>query len=600
MSESKKYLFVCTIGPVQDFIATARTSHDLWFGSWMLSELSKAAARSISDEPHQLIFPAPEQKQDLAPGSALSVANKIVAIVEGDPTFIADQVLLAVNQRLKQLYKETYDKISDSVDQALAEEQINDLIEFYWASSILYTDEQGYKKARARAEALLAARKNTRNFRQVTGHEDKPKSSLDGFRESVLPDKSKPMDDDRFYAAYHAEPGEALSGIDLLKRWGESRAASFPSTTDVAAVPFLIMLGEKEESLRLRIRTLLKEYTGREETAGTYFYAERLVQLIPDRAQRSEFRRRFAEIFREEDIRQPSPHYALLLADGDNMGKTIDAQDDPEKHRKLSQRLSEFASTASQMVINHGGVPIYVGGDDVLAYLPLHTALECVSDLNTRFNQAMQEFSFSDSDDGGQHSPTLSGGLVIAHHLTPLSDVLDMARRAEKQAKRIPGKNALVIISSKRGGADRTASAKMNALIERMQVLIGYTRQKQDPGQVFAMTPAPGMQVLIGYTRQKQISASTAYELQNLHQQLSGTGLPSDAFQREAIRIIQRKRESGGEREIQEKVQQQFKAWFKDTDLTLEELAQEMVIAGEFARACEMADISSGIREKET
>ena len=35
-----KYLFVCSIGPVQDFIATARKSRDLWFGSWLLSELS--------------------------------------------------------------------------------------------------------------------------------------------------------------------------------------------------------------------------------------------------------------------------------------------------------------------------------------------------------------------------------------------------------------------------------------------------------------------------------------------------------------------------------------------------------------------------------
>ncbi len=35
------HYLVCTIGPVQDFIATARTSQDLWFGSWMLSEMAK-------------------------------------------------------------------------------------------------------------------------------------------------------------------------------------------------------------------------------------------------------------------------------------------------------------------------------------------------------------------------------------------------------------------------------------------------------------------------------------------------------------------------------------------------------------------------------
>ncbi len=34
------YLFLCSIGPVQEFIATARKSRELWFGSWLLSELS--------------------------------------------------------------------------------------------------------------------------------------------------------------------------------------------------------------------------------------------------------------------------------------------------------------------------------------------------------------------------------------------------------------------------------------------------------------------------------------------------------------------------------------------------------------------------------
>lgn len=48
------HLIIVHIGPVQDFIATARRSRDLWFGSWLLSELSKAAARSIVDQEDNL------------------------------------------------------------------------------------------------------------------------------------------------------------------------------------------------------------------------------------------------------------------------------------------------------------------------------------------------------------------------------------------------------------------------------------------------------------------------------------------------------------------------------------------------------------------
>jgi CRISPR-associated protein Cmr2 len=219
-------------------------------------------------------------------------------------------------------------------------------------------------------------------------------------------------------------------------------------------------------------------------------------------------------------------------------------------------------------------VPIYVGGDDVMAYLPLHTALQCISDLNDEFSNHMNGFSFPEN--GKHRSPTLSGALVIAHHLTPLSEVLETARRAEQEAKNISSsKNMLAIILGKRSGAERTTSAKVGNLVERMQVLITYVKQKQ-------------------------ISAGTAYELQNLHQQLGKAGLPSDAVQREALRIIQRKRESGGEREIQKEVRQQFGSWLRDQDVSLEELAQEMVIAGELAKAYEMARVALCIGEKET
>jgi len=570
MIEDKRHLFICAIGPVQDFIATARTSQDLWFGSWLLSELSKAAALVAFDNSHQLIFPAPERREDLEAGTILSVANKIVAIVEGDPKMIADGIWQKVQERLENLRQETLTKIeTEQIDYQLAKDQINDLVEFYWVS-VPYKSPQDYRLVRTRAEALLAARKNTRNFQQIEGQQGTPKSSLDGFRESVLSDDVKTIGEEAFYEAYHAAKGEALSGIDLLKRWGEIRARRFQSTTDLAAQPFLLMLGDqKRKALFARIKHLLAAYTQLPETEGTHFYVERLVQLISSKEKQNAFKQEFAQIFKEEGIQQsPSPYYALLLADGDNMGKTIDAQDSPEKHQALSRKLSAFAQEVKSTIEeDFNGVPIYVGGDDVLAYLPLHTALECVIALNKQFKQAMQGFEYV--NEKGTHSPTLSGALVIAHHLTPLSDVLDMARQAEKEAKGLPRKNGLVIVSSKRGGTERTVRARMSDLVKRMEILVGYVRQKQ-------------------------ISGGAAYELQKLYQELRDAEWANAVSRKEAIRIIQRKREAGSEKGVEKEVQQQFKAWleesaYEEIPLTLDELAQEMIIAGEFAGAYDMA-----------
>lgn len=88
------FVFIATIGPVQPFIASARRTRDLYAGSMLLSELSKAAAREIARKKNgsaTLIFPAPvdktpdEDEDELRPKSPLNVANKIVATVEHSP-----------------------------------------------------------------------------------------------------------------------------------------------------------------------------------------------------------------------------------------------------------------------------------------------------------------------------------------------------------------------------------------------------------------------------------------------------------------------------------------------------------------------------------
>ncbi len=51
------HLLVIALGPVQDFISAARRTRDLWFGSYLLSEISKAAARAVRKAGGELIFP---------------------------------------------------------------------------------------------------------------------------------------------------------------------------------------------------------------------------------------------------------------------------------------------------------------------------------------------------------------------------------------------------------------------------------------------------------------------------------------------------------------------------------------------------------------
>ncbi|MGC1378212.1 MAG: type III-B CRISPR-associated protein Cas10/Cmr2 [Anaerolineales bacterium] len=571
---TQKYYFVCSIGPVQDFIATARTSQDLWFGSWMLSELAKAAAKALKDAGHTLIFPAPEM--DLSRPD-VDVTNKVVTMLEsGTPQQAADAVGAAIEGRRNALRDDSFGRVQGKFNDGLAQTQLEDLTEFYWAAAPVNNDY--YDTARKRAEALLAARKNTRDFHQTHGKPGLPKSSLDGWRESVLPkepEKGSP------FGKFKAEKGESLSGIDLLKRWGERTSnIYFESTTDLAAKPFIINLDsqigqERRVELQKTIYQLLKKYTERGETLGTLFYVDRLAQLIEKEKYPENFRAEFVGLLRENGVKgEPSPYYALLQADGDNMGKTIDAQTEQGQHSKLSQALSDFDKDAKDIIKNQRGIPVYVGGDDVLAYLPLHTALECVVELNTCFEKWVgTKFDFI--DDEQKKRPSLSVGLAIAHHLTPLSDVLEQARNAEKAAKKVKDKNGLVISMSKRGGSERLVTGKLPELSGRMETLIGYSRPNKD-GKV-------------------AISHGAAYELEELQRRLDIPDLDKKALremlEKEAIRIIGRKRESGGDEKMKEETRQKFEDWFKDENLSLNELAGEMVIAAELAKAYEMANI---------
>ena len=86
------------IGPMQAFIASARRTRDLWFGSWLMSELSKAAAQGVIEQnkANELIFPT--QGSDFTPDSDLGVSNKIAALVV-DPEVAAKEAKTALLER---------------------------------------------------------------------------------------------------------------------------------------------------------------------------------------------------------------------------------------------------------------------------------------------------------------------------------------------------------------------------------------------------------------------------------------------------------------------------------------------------------------------
>lgn len=568
-----QHLIIFSIGPVQDFINTARRSRDLWYGSWMLSELARFVAKEITKANGELIFPTNTEIE--------SIPNKIVGVVETDDLkkFADDIKEATVTYLVDKLAKTTLDAIkSKTFNRALADAQIKDLLELYWVG-VPYNDRE-YPEVRDQAEAMLIARKNTRDFNQMTGA-NVPKSSLDGSRESVIDEEEYPKNnaydkEDKvrdLYEKYRARQGERLSGVDLLKRLGARKdEPNFKSTSHMAAIPFMRKLGATKDKLISDIRDSfgIATWGVGDKDEGSLLFENRLIDLMPNQKKQKELLNLFNQKIKAvAGDSRPSPYYALIRADGDNMGKVIDGQTKEDDHKELSKALSEFAGEVEDIVNNqHQGLLIFSGGDDVLAYLPVDKALSCAYALEKKFKEKLGEYK---TVDGKQAS--LSVGVVIAHHLDPLSDVLKLAKEAEHTAKEsVEGKNGLAVTLSKRSGIDRTIVGKFADL---------HTRLKQ----------------MIDLTKQKIISGGTAYELQELQRVLpKDFSLPG--LRDEAIRIVKHKKSSGGE-DVSNKDKPEYieivTDWLKNISsveqktkkYSLNDLANEMIIAKSLADGAE-------------
>lgn len=595
-----RHLLAIHIGPMQSFIAAARRTRDLWFGSWLMSELSKATAKAIDDiDGAELIFPTPTKSGDLSPDSDFNVANRIVAILpEGQkPSDVADkEAHRAMKERLEELGKQALNDVEKHLGgnyaQALA--QILDLPEFYWVAVPLPSNDH-YQEARATADALLSARKNTRTFAPVGDWaSSRPKSSLDGLRESVIPerfyagyrvsDEEKEKKRQKMYSSFRARAAEQLSGVDLLKRLGAvtNTENRFPSTSHMAATPFLQGLQDPSEELQALWKTYYKaleptikddEQVSRAlfgnhpllgDADGSLLYESRLIEYY-EKEIPSEVKDALQAFYKHQDVSPPLTYYAILVGDGDSMGKTLDKLTTPDAHRDFSKTLAGFASEARKIVEDHGGAAIFTGGDDVMALLPLHTAVECAKELADTFTQKMKQAL----EGKNVPVPTFSAGIAIFHHIEPLEDGLALARRAEKIAKAVDGKNALAVALDKRGGAERIAVGKWDALDQNLLTLQRFYRA------------TPGL------------PKGFAYQLRDAYLELGGTSSQITALtqilQKEAERILKRR---GLNDEMQGEVAKMLDVVDHQT-YTLEMFSHELVIANLLAQAQEQANPST-------
>ncbi|MBQ9873416.1 MAG: type III-B CRISPR-associated protein Cas10/Cmr2 [Thermoguttaceae bacterium] len=418
-----KRVLTISLGPVQGFIATARKTRDLWGGSYILSSLSKAAAKALVEESSvEVIFPGLDSPSRLDEES-FSVANVIVCVFDDDngdsPNVLVEKAKGAVRDRWEQLVAKARDKAKEKIGSDFLtfvrrdfwEEQtrFDDLVEFCAAWTPL--DENDVGRSISRAAKLLAGRKNCREFSQPnydgTGV---PKSSLDGARESVLSKELVQGDSERCDRARDRlmiRKGEQLDAIGLIKRL--LYKGSYRSLMEIAIQPRLKQEGLFDDSI---VKNMVEEALEK---------ADFLSDLTNLNGDESLFKlSKLAKKIDEEGL-----YVALLLADGDKMGATLSSLKTIDARREFSIALSKFSGGVKNLVEKCDGELVYAGGDDVMAFLPVDQAVGCANELRLWFETSMIKYP----------ETSLSVGIAIVHYREALDESLDFARSAEKVAK---------------------------------------------------------------------------------------------------------------------------------------------------------------------
>ncbi len=502
-SERRIAYVAISFGGVQSFIAAARRTSDLWAASRILSHLSATAALAARG---QLVLPASGDANDGDQGDEEGAAQDQLALpaseapkrsfpnrilVEVDAGRAADaakDAVAAVAKEWRALSAKTHGHAASAHDPVLA--TFPDLRWVTWEPSQSATPD--LVAAWTTITAAATARKRVRAFAPHPGAGGQVCSLCGRFGNVTPPERIRSR----------LRRGEQLCAICLVKvdadavtAWlGEPERKRFPSTASIAVTPFRACVLETIQAthspellaaVNAHLAAIDNVYSTLKamgfsapptpgdgvgawaEREGAWCYADTwsaesiLHESGSDETNVASLEsaciegRRAATglvnalVQANPDAPAPATYLAVLVQDGDDVGDRLDkgvaAAADPRAWlRDVSVGLANAAAEQTAAVLKGSGQPVYSGGDDMVALVPLASALNVADDCRKAYGNEARAFAAQAS---------ASSMLVCFHHSFPLQEAVARAQSALKQLKHDnPGKDRLGVIVLRRGG----------------------------------------------------------------------------------------------------------------------------------------------------
>jgi CRISPR-associated protein Cmr2 len=526
-ARTDKAFLTFSLGPVQTFIAAARTVRDLWSGSYLLSWLTFQAARPVRDASGQLVFPTLEghpllalEKRERRPAANLlapCLPNRFTAVVKAGEA-------KELGSRCEEAFRSSWKEICDKVHQVLAEgvqerrvvhsagwdrlwaPQVGTCWELRtsvlpWSACDSGTLDRLLEPRPAaageedrlylgRMELLGRLAEASRSVRYVPAYHadgDVPqKCTILGTYEQMGPAR---LEESRAFwqdfslkvrhRGTHTRANERLCAVSLVKRFAwaayfADRLGLKPEELrfdDTATEAARCWLRDAQHAEPIHPDTI-RQTSKRKDWSGQWLHWVRPDQDKDEEKVSDEV---WNLIQRRKQLHpEPVPtYYAILVMDGDDMGKWLRGEKGvvlgQNLHQRLSDALTRFALREAQRIVeeDHHGTLIYAGGDDVLALMPTRVALACAHALNERYQANWK--GHGPASDGGMVG-TLSAGMAVVHAKEDLRFALNAARSAEKAAKDA-GKNRLCVRVCRRSGEHTSATLPWD-LVPQLEKLV--------------------------------------------------------------------------------------------------------------------------------
>lgn len=154
-------------------------------------------------------------------------------------------------------------------------------------------------------------------------------------------------------------------------------------------------------------------------------------------------------------------YFALVQADGDQMGKLLGSLKTREEIREFSKKCLIYTAKCAQRILEYGGIVIYAGGDDLLFLAPVESYKSWDEEEMPRKKnilellEELKEIFLKEDFKSNTHkviTPTLSFGLSIQYHKFPLYEALKNGGNLLFGEAKTKGKDALAIQLRKHSG----------------------------------------------------------------------------------------------------------------------------------------------------